>query len=120
MQAHLLSYVFPQPVELTYFGGTRQIVKRDAMLIRVEADNGLVGYGPGEASETAARLIMETIKPWLEGRVLADAEARLGLVRDHGAGRAELGIAPGGERGGGFGRERRGPACVPRGTQRLG
>jgi L-alanine-DL-glutamate epimerase-like enolase superfamily enzyme len=75
VQAHLLSYVFPQPVELTYFGGTRQIVKRDAMLIRVEADNGLVGYGPGEASESAARLIMETIKPWLEGRVLADADA---------------------------------------------
>lgn len=75
VQAHLLSYVFPQPVELTYFGGTRQIVKRDAMLIRVEADNGLVGYGPGEASESAARLITETIKPWLEGRVLADADA---------------------------------------------
>jgi len=75
VQAHLLSYVFPQPVELTYFGGTRQIVKRDAMLIRVETDNGLVGYGPGEASESAARSIMETIKPWLEGRVLADADA---------------------------------------------
>lgn len=75
VQAHLLSYVFPQPVELSYFGGNRQIVKRDAMLIRVETDNGLVGYGPGEASESAARLIMETIKPWLEGRVLADADA---------------------------------------------
>lgn len=47
VQAHLLSYVFPEPIRLGYFGGTREIVKRDAMLVRVETDNGLVGYGPG-------------------------------------------------------------------------
>ncbi|MBI2688817.1 MAG: mandelate racemase/muconate lactonizing enzyme family protein [Acidobacteria bacterium] len=75
VRCHLLSYVFPEPVELNYYGGTRRIVKRDAMLIRVEADNGLVGYGPGEGSETAERTIREIIAPWLEGRVLRDADA---------------------------------------------
>lgn len=75
VRAHLLSYVFPEPVELSYFGGTRQIVKRDAMLIRVEAENGLVGYGPGEASASAAAVIRETIGPWLEGRTVLDADA---------------------------------------------
>ncbi len=74
VQAHLLSYVFPEPVRLGYFGGTREIVKRDAMLIRVETDNGLVGYGPGEASESAAELIRGTIAPWLEGRYPGTSE----------------------------------------------
>ncbi len=75
VRCFLLSYVFPQPVELQYYGGTRQILKRDAMLIRVEADNGLVGYGPGEGSEAARRIIQDTIAPWLEGRSLRDADA---------------------------------------------
>lgn len=75
VRAHLLSYVFPQPIELSYYGGTRQIVKRDVMLIRVEADNGLVGYAPGEGSEQAARTIQDVIAPWLEGRVLRDPDA---------------------------------------------
>ena len=75
VRCSLLSYVFAQPVELDYYGGTRKIVKRDAMLIRVEADNGLVGYGPGEGSEAAERLIRETIAPWLTGHVLRDADA---------------------------------------------
>ena len=75
VRCFLLSYVFPKPVELAYFGGHRQVVKRDAMLIRVEADNGLVGYGPGEGSEAAERIIRDVIAPWLEGRVLRDADA---------------------------------------------
>ena len=75
VRCFLLSYVFPQPIELHYYGGCRRVVKRDAMLIRVEADNGLVGYGPGEGSEAAERIIRETISPWLEGRVLRDADA---------------------------------------------
>jgi L-alanine-DL-glutamate epimerase-like enolase superfamily enzyme len=75
VRCFLLSYVFPQPVEFDYYGGRRQIIKRDAMLIRVETDNGIVGYGPGEGSEAAARIIRDTIAPWLEGRVLRDADA---------------------------------------------
>lgn len=75
VRCFLLSYVFPQPVELTYYGGRRRIVKRDAMLIRIESANGLVGYGPGEGSEAAERIIRQVIAPWLEGRVLRDADA---------------------------------------------
>ena len=44
------------------------MLKRDAMLIRVEADNGLVGYGPGEGSEKAKHAIETVIAPFLEGR----------------------------------------------------
>ncbi|MBM3785800.1 MAG: mandelate racemase/muconate lactonizing enzyme family protein [Acidobacteria bacterium] len=75
LQGFLLSYVFPTPVELTYFGGTRRILKRDAMLLRVETENGLVGYGPGEGSEAAERIVREIIAPWLAGRALRDLDA---------------------------------------------
>ena len=75
VRCFLLSYVFPEPVEWDYYGGRRKVVKRDAMLIRVETDNGLVGYGPGEGSEAAEKIIREVIAPWLEGRVLRDADA---------------------------------------------
>lgn len=75
VRSHLLSYPFPKPIELKYHGGTRKIVKRDAMLIRVETENGLVGYAPGEGSEKAHQAITELIAPFLIGRVLADADA---------------------------------------------
>jgi L-alanine-DL-glutamate epimerase-like enolase superfamily enzyme len=71
----LLSYPFPTPLRLTYYGGERTILKRDAMLIRVESDNGLVGYAPGEGSERARKIIQSTIAPFLEGRVLSDPDA---------------------------------------------
>ncbi len=75
LRADLLSYPFPSPLRLSYFGGERTIVKRDAMLIRVETDNGLVGYAPGQGSERAQRVIHDVIAPFLEGRVLADPDA---------------------------------------------
>lgn len=75
VRSHLLSYPFPEPIRLTYYGGERTIVKRDAMLIRVEADTGLVGYAPGEGSENCREIIQSTIAPFLEGRVLADPDA---------------------------------------------
>lgn len=75
VQAFLLSYPFPQPIQLRYYGGDRQILKRDAMLIRVVADNGLVGYAPGQGSESAKRAIDEFVAPFLTGRTLADADA---------------------------------------------
>ena len=82
VQAHLLSFVFPQPVELSFFGGTRQILKRDAMLIRVETENGLVGYGPGPGSEDASEQINGTIARWLVGRLLGDIDGPQGEEHD--------------------------------------
>src|SRR5260370_21573854 len=71
----LLSYPFPTPRRFTYYGGERTMLKRDAMLIRVESDNGLVGYAPGEGSEKARGIIESRIAPFLEGRVLSDPDA---------------------------------------------
>jgi len=75
VQAHLLSYPLPEPLKLTHFGGEHTIVKRDAMLIRVEADNGLVGYAPGEGTEQAKLDILQHIVPFLEGREVSDPDA---------------------------------------------
>lgn len=74
VQAFLLSYPLPGPPKLTYFGGERTILKRDAMLIRVEA-NGVVGYAPGAASEHWKRQIETVIGPFLEGLAAIDADA---------------------------------------------
>ena len=54
VRSFLLSCPFPEPLRLPFFGGERTIVKRDAMLIRIEADNGLVGYAPGPGSAAGA------------------------------------------------------------------
>ena len=96
VQAHLLSYPFPEPIRLSYYGGERTIFKRDAMLIRVEADKGLVGYAPGQGSQKARAAIRDVIAPFLEGRWLADPDAlRVQfpevLVVDHHRGREEAG-----------------------------
>src|SRR5947209_18135628 len=37
----LMSCPLPEPLHLPFWGGERTILKRDAMLIRVTADNGL-------------------------------------------------------------------------------
>jgi L-alanine-DL-glutamate epimerase-like enolase superfamily enzyme len=68
VQAFLMSYPLPEPLRLPFFGGERTIVKRDAMLIRVTADNGLVGYAPGPAHERAANEIHGAIRHFLLGR----------------------------------------------------
>ena len=75
VRAILLSYPFPEPLRLAFHGGERTIVKRDAMLIRIQTDSGLTGYGPGPASESAARAINQAIGPFLEDRILADPDA---------------------------------------------
>jgi L-alanine-DL-glutamate epimerase-like enolase superfamily enzyme len=62
-------------LKLSYYGGQRTILKRDAMHIRVEADNGLVGYAPGQGSEKAKQGIDAVVAPFLEGRTLADPDA---------------------------------------------
>jgi L-alanine-DL-glutamate epimerase-like enolase superfamily enzyme len=75
VRSFLLSYPFPEPIRLPFYGGERTIVKRDAMFIRVQADNGLVGYAPGPGSEPAQHAIETTIAPFLQGRSLADPDA---------------------------------------------
>jgi len=75
VRAFLLSYPFSEPVRLPFHGGERTILKRDAMLIRVESDGGLVGYAPGPGSETAQQIIESLVGPFLEGRTLADPDA---------------------------------------------
>ena len=57
VRSFLLSYPFAEPIRLPFYGGERTILKRDAMFIRVEADNGLVGYAPGPGSEPAHHAI---------------------------------------------------------------
>jgi len=85
VRSFLLSYPFSEPVKLSYYGGERLILKRDAMLVRIEADNGLVGYGPGQGSEKAQRRIESVIAPFLEGRALGDPDAlRIQFEKDHG------------------------------------
>src|ERR1700687_5892007 len=81
VRSFLLSYPFTEPIRLSFHGGERTILKRDAMLIRVEADNGLVGYAPGPGSESVHRAIGQTVAPLLEGRSLADPDALRVLFR---------------------------------------
>jgi L-alanine-DL-glutamate epimerase-like enolase superfamily enzyme len=68
VEAVLMSCPLPEPLRMPFWGGERTILKRDAMLIRVKADNGLMGYAPGPAHEIAARQISEVIRPFLVGR----------------------------------------------------
>jgi L-alanine-DL-glutamate epimerase-like enolase superfamily enzyme len=75
VESFLLSYPFPEPIQLPFHGGLRTILKRDAMLIRIETDGGLIGYAPGPGSERAHAAIRDTIGPFLEGLALADVDA---------------------------------------------
>jgi L-alanine-DL-glutamate epimerase-like enolase superfamily enzyme len=75
VDAYLLSYRLPEPVKLTYHGGERTILKRDAMLIRVSTDEGLTGWAPGQASPEAKNSIDRLIAPFLVGHKLTDPDA---------------------------------------------
>ncbi|PYT26387.1 MAG: mandelate racemase [Acidobacteria bacterium] len=75
VRSYLLSYPFKEPLKLPFYGGERTILKRDAMLIRIEGDNGLIGYAPGPGSDEAHRIIETSVRPFLEGRTLADPDA---------------------------------------------
>ncbi len=85
VQSFLLSYPFPEPLKYIYYGGERTLLKRDAMLIRVETACGLIGYGPGQGSVKAKAAIDEVIAPFLTGRTLADPDAlRVHFLTAHG------------------------------------
>ncbi len=75
VESFLLSYQLPEPVKLTYYGGERTILKRDAMLIRVKTDQKLVGWAPGLGSEKAHRCVQDQIAPFLENHALGDPDA---------------------------------------------
>ncbi len=75
VESFLLSCPLPEPLRLPFHGGERTILKRDAMLIRIETDTGLTGYAPGPASEWAHGTVRSQIAPFLEGRTLADTDA---------------------------------------------
>jgi L-alanine-DL-glutamate epimerase-like enolase superfamily enzyme len=75
VDAFLLSFPMPERLHLPYYGGDRYVIKRDAMLIRVEAENGLIGYAPGQGSPEAHHHITTTVAPFLQGHTLADPDA---------------------------------------------
>ena len=67
-RAFLLSCPMPEPVELPFYGGRRTILKRDALYVKVTAEGGIAGFGPGAASETTADLVNEVLRELLVGR----------------------------------------------------
>ncbi len=72
VEAFLMSYAMPEPIVMPFYGGERTILKRDAMLIRVTADNGLKGFAPGPAHVPGQKDINEKIAPMLAGREVSD------------------------------------------------
>src|SRR6187455_419229 len=68
VQAFLMSYAMPEEIALPFWGGVRTILKRDAMLIKITADNGLVGYAPGPAFARAHDEIATVIREFLVGK----------------------------------------------------
>jgi L-alanine-DL-glutamate epimerase-like enolase superfamily enzyme len=75
VQSYLMSYPFEKPIKLPFHGGERTLIKRDAMVVKIETDAGLVGWAPGEGSEKARQAITNVIAPFLEGRALVDNDA---------------------------------------------
>ncbi len=75
VRSFLLSFPFAAPIKLPFYGGERTILKRDAMLIRIETEKGLIGWAPGPGSEIAHESVKRVIAPFLEGRTLVDPDA---------------------------------------------
>ena len=65
VEPHLLSCPLPQPVTYEFYGGRRTIFKRDAMVVCVRGEGGMVGYGPAAASRETANLITHEVAPLL-------------------------------------------------------
>ena len=63
-----MSCPMPEEIALPFWGGIRTISKRDAMLIKVTADNGLTGYAPGPAFSSRAEEINTVIRAFLVGK----------------------------------------------------
>lgn len=54
-----LSSPIDPPQERRFYGGVRRLLKRDAVLVRLETADGAVGYAPGGASSSAMREYFE-------------------------------------------------------------
>ncbi len=65
VEPHLLSCPLPQPVTCEFYGGRRTIFKRDAMVVCVRGEDGMVGYAPAAASRETANLIANEVAPLL-------------------------------------------------------
>ena len=72
IEPHLMSCPLPEPVVYPFQGGQRTIYKRDAMVVRIETEDGIVGYAPGAASEENEFKIKNEIAPLLIGQKLSD------------------------------------------------
>jgi L-alanine-DL-glutamate epimerase-like enolase superfamily enzyme len=68
VESFLMSYPMPEKIELPFWGGVRTILKRDAMLVKISTDNGLVGYAPGPAFVRAKEEIDTVIREFLLGK----------------------------------------------------
>lgn len=68
VEAYLLSFPMPEVIHMPFWGGVRRILKRDAMLIKINTDVGLVGYAPGPAHERAREEINSVIRQFLLGK----------------------------------------------------
>ena len=53
----------------------KTILKRDAMLVRIGTDEGVLGYAPAAANLPTKQTIDHLIAPFLTGRTLADPDA---------------------------------------------
>ncbi|HWE00418.1 MAG TPA: hypothetical protein VG345_15310, partial [Bryobacteraceae bacterium] len=96
IQPFLLSFPFADPIRLPFYGGERTILKRDAMLIRVDTDAGIRGYAPGPGSDSAYQAIRDVIAPFLEGHAVRDPDAlRVKFEQGLGRGNRELLMAYG-------------------------
>jgi hypothetical protein len=82
VQAFLLSFPLPQPIRLTFYGGERTVLKRDAMLIRVKVSSGLVGYAPGPGSERVYGWIRDMIWPISPGADAGRSRCAARKIRD--------------------------------------
>lgn len=76
----------PEPVVLPFNNGVRTIYKRDALFVKLTADNGLCGYGPGAASEPMAKMMNGLLSDLLVGQEASDITAIDSLVASQGRG----------------------------------
>jgi L-alanine-DL-glutamate epimerase-like enolase superfamily enzyme len=98
-KAILLSYLMPEPVRLSFHGGVRTILKRDALYVKVSTDSGLCGFGPGAASENTAAIVNDKLSEMLVGRevgnpsgFITDTLSQLGMHAFAAAGAVEVAL----------------------------
>ena len=77
IEPHLLSCPLPEPKIYPFQGGRRTIYKRDAMVVRIETDDGMTGYAPGPASMDVVQKIEKEISPQLTGQKIMDPSLSL-------------------------------------------